>query len=295
MAKCWILLVRVSPLDPLPCVHHVVILEHFQNDAAPCAGPKVVSTMSVGFDHIDIEECKSRGIPVGHTPDVLTGTTADLTVALLTATARRIPEAAAAVKNGEWSTWKPMWLTGKDIHSSTVGIVGLGRIGVAVAQRMRGFGCRILYTGASGPKPDVAEPLEAEYRDKHDLLAESDFVVILCALSKETYHFIDREALRTMKSDAILINAARGDIVDGDALAEALRSGEIAAAGLDVTSPEPLPAEHPLVQLPNCVVLPHIGSATRETRELIGRMSVDNLLAGIGGEPLPFAVPGTQS
>ncbi|KAA0153131.1 hypothetical protein FNF29_03319 [Cafeteria roenbergensis] len=259
-------------------------------------GLRVVSTMSVGYNHIDVEWCKAHGVAVGYTPDVLTETTADLAVALLLATARRIPEAANAVKAGEWTTWKPMWLTGKDVFGSTVGIVGLGRIGAAIARRLRGFGCAIRYTGASGPKPDLAGPVEAEFRDMDALLGESDFVVVACALVPATRGLIGAAQLRAMKSDAVLVNISRGEVVDQDALIEALRAGDIGAAGLDVTTPEPLPASSPLLSMPNVVVLPHIGSASVRTRELIAKMAAQNLQAGVqGAAALPFPVPGTAA
>lgn len=254
---------------------------------------RVVSTMSVGHNHIDVEWCKAHGVAVGYTPDVLTETTADLALGLLLATARRIPEAAAAVQAGAWTTWKPMWLTGKDVAGSTVGVIGLGRIGAAIATRLRGFGCRILYTGGRGPKPDVAGPLGAEYLELGAMLAASDFVVVACALTDATRGLLGPEEFRSMKSDAMLVNIARGEVVNQDALIAALAAGEIAAAGLDVTTPEPIPMDCPLLSMPNVVVLPHIGSASVTTRLLIARMALDNLAAGAAGAPLPFPVPGT--
>lgn len=250
--------------------------------------------MSAGYNHIDIDECKKQSISVGFTPDVLTDTTADLAVALVLAAARRVVESANAVKAGEWTSWKPMWMTGKDVHHSKVGIVGLGSIGAAIARRMRGFGCSIQYTGASGPKPAVAEPLAAEYVDMDMLLSSSDFVILACALTPQTKHLVNAEALGKMKNDAVLVNIARGDVVEQDALVAALQEGSILAAGLDVTSPEPLAVDHPLLSLPNCVVLPHIGSASVPTRELIANMAADNVLAGLAGKQLPFPVPGTS-
>ena len=249
--------------------------------------------MSAGFNHIDVGECKKQSVSAGFTPDVLTDTTADLAVALILSAARRVVESAAAVKSGEWTSWKPMWMTGKDVHHSRVGIVGLGSIGAAIARRMLGFSCTIQYTGASGPKPDVAEPLGAAYVDMDTLLSSSDFVVLACALTPETKHLINAAALGKMRSDAVLVNIARGEVVQQDALVAALKEGGILAAGLDVTSPEPLPVDHPLLSLPNCVVLPHIGSASVPTRELIASMAADNILAGLAGKPLPFAVPGS--
>lgn len=256
---------------------------------------KVVSTMSAGFNHVDVDTCKSKSIRVGHTPDALTETTADLAVGLLLATARRIPEAAAAVKKGEWTTWKPMWLTGPDVFGSTVGIVGMGRIGTEIAKRLgRGFGCKILYSGGSGPKPAAEEAAGgAQYRELDALLEESRFVIVACALNDKTRHLISSAQLAKMGPEAILVNVGRGEIVDQEALIKALQDGTIAAAGLDVTTPEPLPVASPLLTLPNCVVLPHIGSASVPTRETIAKMAVENLVAGLEGKDLPYGVKGT--
>lgn len=251
------------------------------------AGPglRVVSQMAVGVDNIDLAACTRRGIPVGHTPGVLTETTADLAVALLLAAARRLPEAQAAVRAGEWTTWKPLWLAGRDVHGSTVGIVGLGRIGRAVARRLRGFGCRILYTGPR-PVPEADEG-GARFVELAELLRRSDFVTLHCPLTPQTRHLIDERALALMKPTAILVNTSRGAVVDPDALHRALAAGQIAAAALDVTDPEPLPPDHPLLALPNCLVVPHIGSASVATRTRMAVMAAENLLAGLRGEPLP--------
>jgi glyoxylate reductase len=254
------------------------------------AGPglRVVSNMAVGYDNIDVAACTARGIAVGNTPGVLTETTADLTVALLLAAARRIVESADFVRAGEWQTWSPMGLTGQDVYGSTVGIVGLGRIGQAVARRLRGFDCRILYYDPT-PSPE-ADALGAEYTDMDTLLAESDVVTLHCPLTPETHHLIDAATLRKMKPTAALINTSRGPVVDQAALLDALREGVIAAAGLDVTDPEPIAPDDPLLALPNCVVLPHIGSASVATRTRMAQIAADNLLAGLRGEPLPHCV-----
>ncbi len=277
----------VQGVDGIYCL----LTERIDQEVLDAAGPnlKVVSTMSVGYDHIDVEACARRGVAVGHTPGVLTETTAELALALLLATARRLPEAIHAVKAGEWTTWKPMWLTGWDLHGSTVGIVGLGRIGAAFARLLQGFQCRILYTGPR-PKPQVAEPLGATYCTFADLLEQSDFVSVHCPLTPETAHLFDAAAFRRMKETAIFVNTARGGVVDHQALYQALVEGQIAAAGLDVTDPEPLPPDHPLLSLPNCVVLPHIGSATVATRTRMALMAAENLLAGVAGRPLPYPV-----
>lgn len=288
--------------DPIPrgtlldWIHGVdgiycLLTERIDAELLDAAGPqlKVVSTMSVGYDHVDVNACTARGVRLGNTPGVLTETTAELAMALLLATARRIPEGVRAVKEGEWRTWKPMWLTGQDIHGSTVGIVGLGRIGAAFARMLLGFECSILYSGPR-PKPDVAEALGATYVSFEELLAQSDFVVAHCPLTPETRHLFNESAFRQMKPTAIFINTTRGGVVDQEALYAALVNGEIRAAGLDVTDPEPLPSDHPLLTLENCVVLPHIGSATVATRTKMATMATQNLLAGVQGDPLPNPV-----
>lgn len=282
------LLEWVKGVDGLYCL----LTERIDEELLDAAGPslKVVSTLSVGYDHIDVKACRRRNIAVGNTPGVLTETSADLAVALLLATARRLPESIDAVRNGEWTTWKPEWMAGYDVYNSTVGIVGLGRIGAAVARRLHGgFNCRILYNSPS-PKPDVAEPLGAEFTDFPDLLAESDFISIHVPLNAQTRHLFNAEAFRRMKRTAILINTSRGGTVDQEALYDALVSGEIAAAGLDVTTPEPLPTDHPLLRLPNCVILPHIASASYATRSKMALLAAENIVAGVKGLPLPHPV-----
>lgn len=282
------LLEWVKGVDSLYCL----LTERIDEELLDAAGPslKVVSTLSVGYDHIDVKACRRRNIAVGNTPGVLTETSADLAVALLLATARRLPESIDAVRNGEWTTWKPEWMAGYDVYNSTVGIVGLGRIGAAVARRLHGgFNCRILYNSPS-PKPEVAEPLGAEFTDFPDLLAESDFISIHVPLNAQTRHLFNAEAFRRMKRTAILINTSRGGTVDQEALYDALVSGEIAAAGLDVTTPEPLPTDHPLLRLPNCVILPHIASASYATRSKMALLAAENIVAGVKGLPLPHPV-----
>lgn len=281
------LLEQVSGVDGLYCY----ITDRVDEELLDAAGPalRVVSTMSVGYDHIDVAACAARGIAVGNTPGVLTATTADLTVALLLATARRLPEAINAVKQGEWPDWRPEWMTGLDVTGSTVGIVGLGRIGAAVAKRLTGFDCRLIYTGPR-PKPELADPLGAEYVGMDELLAQSDFVSIHAPLNADTEHLFGANAFHKMKPTAVLINTSRGGTVDQDALYSALAEGQIGAAGLDVTTPEPLPSNHPLLSLPNCVILPHIGSASIATRRKMALMAADNLLAGVAGKPLPNKV-----
>lgn len=252
------------------------------------AGPnlKVISQMAVGFDNIDISSATRKGIPVGNTPGVLTETTADFTWALLMAAARRVVEADKEVRNGIWRPWGPDVLTGFDVYGATLGIIGFGRIGQAVARRAKGFGMHILYNDL---RRDTAAEAEtgAQYAAMDELLALSDFVTLHTFLSQDTYHLIGREALQKMKNTAILINTARGPIVDPKALAWALENRVIAAAGLDVTEPEPIPPDDPLLKLDNIIITPHIASASKATRLRMAVMAVDNLLAGLRGERLP--------
>jgi glyoxylate reductase len=247
---------------------------------------KVVSNMAVGVDNIDLDACTRRGIPVGHTPGVLTESTADLTMALLLATARRLPEASRDAREGRWPTWEPDRWLGWDLQGATLGIVGLGQIGTAVAERARPFGVRLVYSNRS-PKPDIEARLGMERISLDNLLIQSDFVLLHVPLSDETHGLIDEAALRRMKSSAILINVARGPVVDSDALYRALSEGWIAAAGLDVTDPEPLPPDHSLYSLDNCLIVPHIGSATHVTRRRMAGRACENLLAGVNGRRLP--------
>jgi lactate dehydrogenase-like 2-hydroxyacid dehydrogenase len=267
------------------------VTERIDNELLDAAGPslKVVSTLSVGYDHIDVKACKSRNVAIGNTPGVLTETAADLTLALMLATARRIPESIAAVRNGEWTTWKPQWLAGYDLYGSTVGIIGLGRIGAAVAKRLRGFDCRILYTGSQS-KPAIADPLGAQFSDFEAMLPQCDFMSIHAPLIPETRNLFNAAVFRKMKNSAILINTSRGGTVDQEALYQALAGGEIAGAGLDVTTPEPLPTDHPLLQFPNCVILPHIASASYATRTKMALLAAANVIAGVKGQPLPYPV-----
>ncbi len=282
-----VLLEWIRGVDGIYCL----LTERIDAALLDAAGPqlKVVSTMSVGYDHVDLPALRARGVALGNTPGVLTETTADLALALLLAAARRLPEAWSAAKDGTWGPWQPEWMTGRDVHGSTVGIVGLGRIGAAVARRLVGFGCRIVYSGPR-PRPELAEPLDATYLPFEQLLAESDFVSIHCPLNDATRHLFGAAAFAAMKPTAILVNTSRGPVVDQEALYEALKRGQIAAAGLDVTTPEPLPVENPLFSLPNCVVLPHIGSASIATRLQMALMAAENLIAGVEGRPLPNGV-----
>ncbi len=258
---------------------------------------RVISQYAVGVDNVDLEAATARSIPVGHTPGVLTEATADMAFALLMVAARRIPEGIENVRAGQWHTWEPLGLLGADVWGATLGIVGLGRIGTAVAQRGRGFGMRVLYHDRAH-KPDLEAELGLEYAELDDLLAQANFVSLHCPLTPETHHLIGERALKRMKPTAILINTSRGPVVDTDALVRALREGArsetgtsgIAAAALDVTDPEPLPSDHPLLALPNCIVVPHIASGTVTARERMAVMAAENLLAGLRGERLPYCV-----
>jgi glyoxylate reductase len=247
---------------------------------------KVISQMAVGFDNIDIAAATRKGIPVGNTPGILTETTADFTWALLMAAARRVVEGDKEVRAGVWRPWGPDVLTGMDIFGATIGIVGFGRIGQAVARRARGFDMHILYADPHcGHEAGVEYGAECVGLD--ELLERSDFVTLHTYLSKETYHMISHEQLRKMKSSAVLVNTARGGVVDSDALAWALQDGIIAAAALDVTEPEPIPQDSPLLKLENIIITPHIASASKATRVRMAEMAVDNLIAGLRGDPLP--------
>lgn len=252
---------------------------------AGAPGLRVISTMAVGYDHIDVAAATARGIQVGHTPGVLTETTADLAWALLLATARRVVEGDRFVREGRWRTWDPNLLLGHDVHGATLGVVGMGAIGGAVAQRAHGFGMRVLYTRRSERDAGIGRRVSLE-----ELLRESDFVSLHVPLTEETRHLVGERELRLMKPTAILINTARGPVVDQPALARALREGVIAGAGVDVTEVEPIPADDPLLSAPNVVILPHIGSASHATRGRMAEMAVENCLAGLEGRPLPHCV-----
>lgn len=242
-------------------------------DAAP--GLRAIANLAVGTDNIDVAAATARGIAVGNTPDVLTDATADLAFALLLALARRLPEGAAEVREGRWLPWEPAHGLGADVAGATLGIVGFGRIGQAVARRAAGFGMEVLHT----------RELSLD-----EVLERADFVSLHVPLTPETHHLIGAPALALMRPTALLVNTARGGVVDQAALRSALRAGEIAGAALDVTEPEPLPADDPLLDAPNLLVVPHIGSATVRTRSRMADMAADNLLAALAGRPLPHPV-----
>ena len=246
---------------------------------------RAVSQMAVGVDNIDLAACSELDIPVGHTPDVLTETTADVAFGLLIGAARRFKEGMAQVAEGKWGEWDPREMLGYDLHGSTLGIIGLGRIGRAVARRAAGFGMRVIYNRRRRDEEAEAR-LGAEFRPLPELLGEADHVAVLVGLTPDTRHLIDGDALRRMKPTATLVNASRGPVVDAAALAEALADGTIAAAGLDVTDPEPIPADHPLATAPNCLIVPHIGSATVRTRTRMAELAAQNLAAALTGRPM---------
>jgi len=245
---------------------------------------KVVSNLAVGHDNIDIAAATERGIAVCNTPGVLTDATADLAFALLMATARRLPEAQRYVRDDQWKTWSPTLLLGQELTGATVGVVGFGRIGREFARRATGFRMRILAFDLF-PDQAAADEIGATFVSLDQLLAESDFVSLHCTLTEETTHLIDAAALARMKPTAILINAARGPVVDTDALVAALRNGTIWAAGLDVTDPEPIRSDHPLANLENCLVVPHIASGTIATRNAMARIAIENCVAVLTGKP----------
>jgi lactate dehydrogenase-like 2-hydroxyacid dehydrogenase len=282
------LLRRVAGVDGLLSL----LTDRVDDELLDAAGDqlKVVSNFAVGFDNIDVPALTRRRIPGGNTPGVLTETTADLAFALLMAAARRIPESVDYVRAGRWRTWGPMLLMGVDIHGATLGIVGFGRIGREMARRAGGFGMEILYHDVHPASPEEEAELGARRVDMAELLQRSDFVTLHVNLTDETHHLIDADALHAMKPTAVLVNTSRGPVVDPAALEAALRDGEIFAAGLDVTEPEPLPADHPLAALPNCVVVPHIASASRVTRDRMAEMAAANLLAGVRGARLPTPI-----
>ncbi|TMF33514.1 MAG: D-glycerate dehydrogenase [Chloroflexi bacterium] len=251
---------------------------------------KVVSNYAVGFDNIDVPAVTRRGIPAGNTPGVLTETTADLAFALLMAAARRLPEGDRYVRAGNWKTWGPLLLLGPDVHGATIGIVGFGRIGQAMAKRARGFGMTVLYHDVHRADAAVEAEHDATFLPLEELLPRSDFVTLHVNLTDQTKGLMNAEKLGWMKPTAVLVNTSRGPVVDGAALATALKAGTIFAAGLDVTDPEPIPMDHPLVGLDNCLIVPHIASASRATRGKMAEMAAANLLAGVRGERLPTPV-----
>jgi lactate dehydrogenase-like 2-hydroxyacid dehydrogenase len=282
------LLRRVEGVDGLL----TLLTDRIDDELLDRAGPqlKVVSNYAVGFDNIDVPACSRRGIAVGNTAGVLTETTADFAFALLMAAARRIPEGYDYVRQDRWKTWGPMLLLGPDIHHATLGVLGFGRIGREVAKRARGFDMQLLYSDVEPASPEDEQRLGARRASMDEVLAQSDFVTLHVNLTPETHHLMNRERLHKMKPSAILVNASRGPVVDSEALYEALKNGVIAGAALDVTEPEPLPGHHDLLTLPNCLVVPHIASASFATRGKMASIAAENVLAGLRHEPLPSFV-----
>ena len=258
-------------------------------DAAP--GIKIISNLAVGFDNIDVPAATSRGILVGNTPGVLTETTADFAFALLMAAARRVVSGDKYTRRGDWKTWGPMILLGYDVHHATLGIIGSGRIGMEMAKRARGFDMKVIYHDVVRRKPEEEAALGLEYvATLEELLSRSDFVTVHVPLTADTRHMISTKEFAAMKPTAVLVNSARGPVVDPKALYEALKSGQIFAAGLDVTEPEPIQMDDPLLTLDNIVIAPHIASGSVATRALMANMAAANLLAGLKGELPPNCV-----
>lgn len=252
-------------------------------------GARVISNYGVGVDHIDLAAARQRGIPVGNTPGILDGATADMGFCLLLAAARRLVEGDHYARSPEFTRYDPGYLLGREVHGGTLGILGLGRIGRQVARRARAFEMTVLYHNRQ-PRPEIEREFGCRHVSFDELLAESDYVMLTCPLTEQTKGLIDARALSRMKPTAALINISRGPVVDTAALTQALAEGRIAAAGLDVTDPEPLPRDHALLKLPNVIIAPHLGSATVQTRRRMAEMSIENLLAGLAGRPLPHAV-----
>ena len=246
---------------------------------------RAVSQMSVGVENIDLAACSARGVPVGYTPGAVSEATADQTMAILLALSRRIVDGVNYVKAGQWTDWSPIALMGHDVFGKTMGIVGMGNIGRCIARRARGFSMPLLYSGRSR-KPDAEREFGAQYRSLDALLAESDIVVLILPLTPETTHLIEARALAKMKPTAILVNVARGPVVDSRALYEALATGRLRGAALDVTEPEPINMDNPLLTLENCLIVPHTGTTTEETREVMTEVSVRNLINGIEGRSM---------
>lgn len=277
---------HVRGVDGFLCL----LTEQIDGEVMDEAGPqlKVISNHAVGFDNIDVGAATARKIPVGNTPEVLTDATADFAFALMMAVARRIPEAERYVHDGKWKTWGPLTLLGGELTGRTLGLIGFGRIGKAMARRALGFEMRVIYYDPDETKP--SPELKASRVDFETLLAESDFISLHTPLTPDTRHMIDSEAFSKMKPNAVLVNTARGPVVDPEALYEALKEKRIFGAGLDVTEPEPLPLDSPLLTLDNLLITPHIASAGRATRAQMAWMAARNLIAGVKGEPLPNCV-----
>lgn len=282
-----VLLQKVKGLDGLLCL----LTDKIDANLMDASGPqiKVISQMAVGFDNIDVPAATQRGIPIGNTPGVLTDATADFAWALLMSAARRVVEGDKFTRAGKWKTWGPIDFLGPDVSGATLGIVGFGRIGQAVAKRAAGFDMRILYYDVQR-YPDAEKSFNAQYADLETVLRESDFVSIHTVLSKETYHFFGDAKFKLMKPSAVVINTSRGPVVDPAALHRALANGTIAYAALDVTEPEPIKMDDPLLTLDNIIIAPHIASASFSSRNKMATMAAANLIAGLKSERLPNCV-----
>lgn len=276
----------------LPDIEGIYVYAHIKvdgslMDAAPQL--KVISNFGVGVDHIDLEAAKIRRIPVGNTPNVLDGATADMTFALLLAGARNIVKGDHFARGPGFTSYDPSFMLGQEVHGATLGIIGLGNIGYEVAKRALGFDMKVIYHNRNANKR-AEEDLAAEYVGLDELLSRSDFVALNMPLTEETRGMIGQRELSLMKKTAVLVNAARGGVIDHEALLECLQQGGLHAAALDVTDPEPLPRDHPLFAQENLIIAPHLGSATQQTRQAMAERSVDNLLAGLAGRPLPWRI-----
>ncbi len=281
-----VLLQEVQEVDALLCMVTERIDEELLTHAPRL---KVVANMAVGYDNVDVPALTRRGILLTNTPGVLTETTADLVFTLILSIARRIGEAERLVREGRWRSWSPFSFLGRDVHHATLGILGLGRIGMEVAKRAKGFDMRVLYTNR-GRNREAEERLGGIPVDLPTLLRESDFLIVLVPLTPETRHLLSTPQFKLMKPTAFLINAARGPIVDQRALYAALRDGLITGAALDVTDPEPIPLDDPLLSLDNCLILPHIGSASIATRTRMATLAAENIVAFLAGRRPPTPV-----
>ena len=268
-----------------------MLSDKIDQEVIEAVGPslKVIANYAVGYDNIDLLAASKQGLQIGNTPGVLTETTADLAFALMLAVSRRIVEGHRYVQAGKWKTWGPQLLQGNEFSGKTLGIIGFGRIGKAVARRSLGFNMRVLFYSPTAPKGYYVE-YNANKTDLDAVLQESDYLSLHCPLNDRSYHMLNAEAFGKMKPTAILVNTARGSVVDSKALFTALQEKKLAGAGLDVTDPEPISMDDPLLTLPNVVLTPHIGSASYETRTKMSEMAAKNIIAGIEGEPLPYGV-----